>query len=82
MFITIQAVPCCACGVEQKTPSPDQSLMFTRLDLERNAKIMKKAVMDQRLDAKKIQGTLLLVSVATGRLQIRCLGWVGEWVDG
>ena len=53
MFITIQAVPCCACGVEQKTPSPDQSLMFTRLDLERNAKIMKKAVMDQRLDADR-----------------------------
>ncbi|KAK7096389.1 hypothetical protein V1264_005690 [Littorina saxatilis] len=34
-----------------KAPSPDQSLMFTRLDLERNAKIMKKAVLDQRLDA-------------------------------
>ena len=27
--------------------------MFTRLDLERNAKIMKKAVMDQRLDADR-----------------------------
>lgn len=36
-----------------KTPSPDQSLMFTRLDLERNAKIMKKAVMDQRLDVDR-----------------------------
>ncbi|XP_076439302.1 uncharacterized protein LOC143278152 isoform X3 [Babylonia areolata] len=35
------------------TPSPDQSLLFTRLDLERNAKMMKKAVLDQRLDADK-----------------------------
>ena len=63
VFITIQAVCVLLGGVEQKTPSPDQSLMFTRLDLERNAKIMKKAVMDQRLDAdrykvRRLEGVL------------------------
>ncbi|KAL8591259.1 hypothetical protein ACOMHN_017583 [Nucella lapillus] len=45
--------PASASHLSAKTPSPDQSLMFTRLDLERNAKIMKKAVLDQKLDAGK-----------------------------
>ncbi|ESO89706.1 hypothetical protein LOTGIDRAFT_234110 [Lottia gigantea] len=33
-----------------QAPSPDTSIMFTRLDAERNAKIMKKAVNDEKLD--------------------------------
>ncbi|XP_025084142.1 myosin-10-like isoform X4 [Pomacea canaliculata] len=42
-----------ASSSNQVAPSPDMSLMFTRLDLERNAKIMKKAVLDQRLSSVK-----------------------------
>ncbi|XP_041355859.1 GRIP and coiled-coil domain-containing protein 2-like isoform X3 [Gigantopelta aegis] len=33
----------------KKPPSPETSVMFTRLDSDRNAKIMKRAVMDNRL---------------------------------
>ncbi|GFR87029.1 centrosome-associated protein CEP250-like isoform X1, partial [Elysia marginata] len=39
--------------VHHKSPSPETSVMFTRLDSERNAKIMKKAVMDEKLNAEK-----------------------------
>ena len=39
--------------VHLKSPSPETSVMFTRLDSERNAKIMKKAVMDDKLNAEK-----------------------------
>ncbi|RUS70177.1 hypothetical protein EGW08_022061, partial [Elysia chlorotica] len=40
-------------AVHVKSPSPETSVMFTRLDSERNAKIMKKAVMDEKLDTEK-----------------------------
>ncbi|GFR68389.1 centrosome-associated protein CEP250-like isoform X1 [Elysia marginata] len=40
-------------AVHHKSPSPETSVMFTRLDSERNAKIMKKAVMDEKLNAEK-----------------------------
>ncbi|KAK3739366.1 hypothetical protein RRG08_043921 [Elysia crispata] len=40
-------------AVHVKSPSPETSVMFTRLDSERNAKIMKKAVMDDKLNAEK-----------------------------
>ncbi|XP_055955543.1 myosin-11 isoform X3 [Patella vulgata] len=36
-----------------QAPSPESSIMFTRLDAERNAKIMKKAVNDAKLDQNK-----------------------------
>ncbi|CAL1539571.1 unnamed protein product, partial [Lymnaea stagnalis] len=42
-----------AAGVHHKSPSPEASVMFTRLDSERNSKIMKKAVMDDKLDPEK-----------------------------
>ncbi|XP_067653461.1 putative leucine-rich repeat-containing protein DDB_G0290503 [Haliotis asinina] len=38
---------------QQQIPSPETSVMFTRLDSERNAKIMKKAVLDDRLGAER-----------------------------
>ncbi|XP_048750682.2 myosin heavy chain, striated muscle-like isoform X3 [Ostrea edulis] len=38
-------------GVQQ--PPPESAIMFTRLDSERNAKIMKRAVNDERLDTNK-----------------------------
>ncbi|XP_048251262.1 myosin-9-like isoform X4 [Haliotis rufescens] len=37
----------------QQIPSPETSVMFTRLDSERNAKIMKKAVLDDRLGPER-----------------------------
>merc|ERR1719422_3014613 len=40
-------------GMQPKTPSPETSVMFTRLDSERNAKILKKAVMEEKLNAEK-----------------------------
>ncbi|XP_059162688.1 uncharacterized protein LOC131946064 isoform X2 [Physella acuta] len=40
-------------NVYHKSPSPEASVMFTRLDSERNAKIMKKAVMTDKLDPEK-----------------------------
>ncbi|CAG5122145.1 unnamed protein product, partial [Candidula unifasciata] len=39
--------------VQQQSPSPETSVLFTRLDSERNAKIMKKAVMEEKLDPEK-----------------------------
>ena len=34
---------------QRTTPPPDSPVMFTRLDSERNAKVMKKAVNEKRL---------------------------------
>ncbi|BFZ26103.1 hypothetical protein BsWGS_29142 [Bradybaena similaris] len=40
-------------AVQEQSPSPETSVLFTRLDSERNAKIMKKAVMEDKLDPEK-----------------------------
>ena len=37
------------------TPPPDSPVMFTRLDSDRNAKVMKKAVNEKRLSVSKYQ---------------------------
>jgi hypothetical protein len=65
-------------GVETRSPSTTQlqpvgsPIMFTRLDSERNAKVMKKAVMSKKMETKKYQ-------VCNEFGEFNCQLWMTTW---